>query len=595
MPGLSWFFKVPEGADSPLWCEARTPFALMQQCRSYQLGKLAKSPLPAVRNNLADLVSVLTAHQFGGFRHDHCTVLLDHAGGDAVIRALYDNAHRATDTLLVYFAGHGLPGPRSKELYLTLANTDPDDALWWRGALGYDEIRRVLLDHCRADNRVVILDCCFSGRAIPETAGADTAGAFDIRGTYTLAAVGENQFAYAPPGDAHTAFTGELLKVLRDGVPHAPELLSLNTVYLELVEALASRDLHRPRQNNNDTVAGLALTRNPAYGHNEGRKRPRPRRTQRGASTGLSLTATPVASIRTKVVYSLAFSPDGGSLAVATGASEVQVFDTTSWRPRLVVLQHWRGAASVFTVAFSPSGYEFATGGSAVDGGMVRLWYTNDGGRGRKIAHDAAVWAVAFSPDGEWLATGDSDGTVQIWKPDGGKPVMRFAHLDRVHGLAFGSDRRKLATGSADRTARIWDTYTGEQKIMFDNKYGNTMAFSSDGRLLATASTPAHIWDAHTGTELFTLSPESGSSERICHDVAFHPDGRFLAAVYPDHTARIWDTHTGTELLKLTHDHEVRAVAFSPDGHLLATGDGQRQGTIRRGPGTVHVWQLKVT
>jgi hypothetical protein len=32
MPGLSWFFKVPEGADSPLWCEARTPFALMQQC-----------------------------------------------------------------------------------------------------------------------------------------------------------------------------------------------------------------------------------------------------------------------------------------------------------------------------------------------------------------------------------------------------------------------------------------------------------------------------------------------------------------------------------------------------------------------------------
>lgn len=55
---------------------------------------------------------------------------------------------------------------------------------------------------------------------------------------------------------------------------------------------------------------------------------------------------------------------------------------------------------------------------------------------------------------------------------------------------------------------------------------------------------------------------------------------------------RIWDTRAGTELVELTHDHEVHAVAFSPDGRLLASGDGQRQATGRDGPGTVHVWQL---
>jgi uncharacterized caspase-like protein len=197
-------------------------YAVLIGTSSYQSGKLAERPLPAVRNNLTDLAAVLTDPEFGGFRRDHCTVLLDRADGDTVIRALFDNANRATDTLLVYFAGHGLPGTRSKELYLTLANTNPDDALWWRGALAYDEIRRVLLDNCRAANRVVILDCCFSGRAIPETAGADTAGSFDIHGTYILAAVGDNQLAYAPPGDTHTAFTGELLTVLRNGVPRAP-------------------------------------------------------------------------------------------------------------------------------------------------------------------------------------------------------------------------------------------------------------------------------------------------------------------------------------------------------------------------------------
>lgn len=570
-------------------------YAVLIGTSSYQSGKLAERPLPAVRNNLTDLAAVLTDRESGGFRHDHCTVLLDQADGDTVLRALVHNAERATDTLLVYFAGHGLDGPRSKELYLTLANTNQDDALWWRGALAYDEIRRVLLDRCRAANRVVILDCCFSGRAIPETAGAETTGAFGIHGTYTLTAVGDNQLAYAPPGDTHTAFTGELLTVLRDGVPQGPKLLTLNTVYLELDAALASRDLHRPRQNNNDTVAGLALTRNPAYGHNEDGPRPRAHRSPRAARPGVSLAATPVTTIPTKKVDSLAFSCDGGSLAVATGTNTVRVFDTASWRQRLAVRQHWLGQASVFTVAFSPLGYEFATGGSVVDGGMVRLWYADDGSRGRKVAHGAAVWAVAFSPDGGWLATGDSDGNVQIWNAGSGKLLMKVAHRDRVYGVGFSPDKRRFATGSSDGTVRIWDAYTGEQRAILFNEYSRTVAFSPDGRLLATASTPAQIWDAHTGTERLTLSPESGSSGRLCHDVAFSPDSRFLAAAYMDHTARIWDTHSGTELLKLTHDHEVRAVAFSPDGRWLAIGAGKWRDTMRHGPGTVHVWQLKET
>lgn len=568
-------------------------YAVLIGTSAYQLGKLAQSPLPAVRNNLVDLVSVLTDHEFGGFRHDHCTVLLDHAEGDPVIRALYDNAHRATDTLLVYFAGHGLPGPRSKELYLTLANTDPDDALWWRGALAYDEIRRVLLDHCPAKNRVVILDCCFSGRAIPETAGAHTAGVFDIRGTYTLTAVGNNQLAYAPLGDAHTAFTGELLKVLRDGLPQGPELLSLNTVYMELAAALTSRDLHRPRQNNNDTVTGLALTRNPAHGRHHDRKGSRPHSSPRAARTSPTLAATSVTTINTKEVLSLAFNCDGHSLAVGAWANTVQVFDTTSWHQRLAVRQHWRGMASVYTVAFSPRLDELATGGWVDDGGLVRLW-DRTGSPIHKIDHEAPVWAVTFDPDGAWLATGDSNGNVQVWNMFRSKPLISVGHRDRVHGIAFSPDKRTLATGSADRTARIWDVHTGEAKAVLAHDYGvQAVAFSPDGRLLATASRPVQLWDAQTAAEHLKLGVGTGS-QPFCHDVAFSPDSRFLATAYTDHIARLWDAHTGTELLKLTHDRTVLAVAFSPDGRLLATGDGDSRG-LRRGPGTVHVWRLKET
>lgn len=508
-------------------------YAVLIGTSSYQSGTLAERPLPAVRNNLTDLAAVLTDPEFGGFRPDHCTVLLDYADGDTVLRALYDNADRATDTLLVYFAGHGLDGPRSKELYLTLANTNPDDALWWRGALAYDEIRRVLLGHCRAANRVMILDCCFSGRAIPETAGADTTGAFGIHGTYTLTAVGDNQLAYAPPGDTHTAFTGELLTVLRDGVPQGPKLLTLNTVYLELDAALTSRDLHRPRQNNNDTVAGLALTRNPAYGRTEDRSRPRTQRPPRAARTSLSLTAAPVTTIPTKKVDSLAFSCDGGSLAVATGTNTVRVFDTASWRQRLALRQHWLGEAWLHTVTFSPKSDMLATGGFAAGGGMVQLWYSRTGNRGHKIAHGDGVRAVALTPDGRWLATGDTDGNVQIWNVTGGKPLIRVSHLEQVGGVAFSPDWRRFATGSSDRTARIWDAYTGEQKALLAHDYDvRAVAFSPEGRLLATASTPAQIWDTHTGMKRLTLSPGPEALGRLCYDVVFSPDGRFLAAAY---------------------------------------------------------------
>lgn len=225
---------------------------------------------------------------------------------------------------------------------------------------------------------------------------------------------------------------------------------------------------------------------------------------------------------------------------------------------------------------------------------MVQLWDARTGRRWHKITHDAAVSTVAFNPDGGWLAAGDTDGNVQIWNTHSGKQLVSVTHRDRINGVAFSPDKHSFATGSSDRTARIWDAYTGEQKIILRHDYPVcTVTFSPDGRLLATAGTPARIWDSQTGTELLNLSPEPGSS-RFCADIAFSSDSRFLAAAYMDHTARIWDTHTGMELLTLTHDKKVHAVAFSPNGRLLATGDGAWQAS-GRGPGTVRVWQLNET
>lgn len=239
-------------------------YAVLIGTSTYRDGKLAG--LPAVRHNLDDLAQVLTDPGLSGLPADHCVVVPDPADVRTVYRELQRHAARATDTLIVYFAGHGLTGPRN-ELFLSVTDTSTDELPV--SALAYDLLRDVVADS-PATNRVVILDCCFSGRAAGDLAGEDALhGQVGIEGTYVLAATSANAVALAPPGARHTAFTGELLHLLRSGVPDGPELLTFGTIYRHLLHTTRTRGLPVPRQRGTGTSDLLALTRNPAYVANE--------------------------------------------------------------------------------------------------------------------------------------------------------------------------------------------------------------------------------------------------------------------------------------------------------------------------------------
>jgi hypothetical protein len=145
-------------------------------------------------------------------------------------------------------------------------------------------------------------------------------------------------------------------------------------------------------------------------------------------------------------------------------------------------------------------------------------------------------------------------------------------HTGWVRGVAFSPDGRLLATASTGRTARLWDPATGECVRTLTGHaeavYG--VAFSPDGRLLATASmdSTAKLWDPATGECVGTLT---GHAEAI-YGVAFSPDGQLLATASDDSTAKLWDPATGECVRTLTgHAAGLRGVAFSPDGRLLAT------------------------
>ena len=220
--------------------------------------------LPSVTNNVNALAEALTDPAHGGFKPEHCVRLQDPADPRDVSQALRNAAAQAEDTLLVYFAGHGMTGPRRHDLFLCTSDSDPAELAL--SALPYEHLRDVVLDS-PASNRIVILDCCYSGRAAQDLMG-EAPGVLDqleIAGTWILAATPANAPALAPRGARYTVFTGHLLSLLTGGLHGGGELIALPDIYRQVRREMTASGMRPPHQRGTDTVDLLALTRNPAY------------------------------------------------------------------------------------------------------------------------------------------------------------------------------------------------------------------------------------------------------------------------------------------------------------------------------------------
>lgn len=224
-------------------------------------------PLPAVGRNLTALRDLFTDTDLWGLPADRCTVLHNPGTAREVLDAIRAAATAATDTLLVYFAGHGLIDDRS-ELYLALTDTDPQRAY---SGIRYDDVRHEVVGTATCGRKVVILDCCFSGRAMigGMSGPADAVDHAAIEGTYLMAASAPTRKALAPVGERYTAFTGALVELLTDGLPDGPDLLDLDTLFLHLRNRLRTRDRPIPQQRAGNDGRLIAIGRNrrgQAYG-----------------------------------------------------------------------------------------------------------------------------------------------------------------------------------------------------------------------------------------------------------------------------------------------------------------------------------------
>jgi WD40 repeat protein/serine/threonine protein kinase len=316
-------------------------------------------------------------------------------------------------------------------------------------------------------------------------------------------------------------------------------------------------------------------------------------------------------------VTAVAFSPDGKTLASAALDASVQLWDVATGS-RLAWLD---GGRSVHTVAFRRNNLLAAAGAAqtilfwdiAADRKSAKLKHTLKG-------HQADIHALAFSQEGNTLVSGDSRSILLRWQltndkePEkkelarlpgqilclafcpgrevlavGGQEHLELLgatgatiarledHSGPVTALAFSPDGKTLATASMDSEVRLWDVApkgaaVQKSKAVLKGHFHSAfaVAFSPNGQVLASGGEDGVVrrWDVKQQRQ----HPAGPGHTAPVSAVVFSRDG-LLASGGDDHSVRLWDA-SGHDTLLAGHEGFVRALAFAPQGKLLASGDG---------------------
>ena len=269
-------------------------------------------------------------------------------------------------------------------------------------------------------------------------------------------------------------------------------------------------------------------------------------------------------------VNSVAFSPDGSTLASGSEDNAIRFWDVNTGTHLHII----RGSITVPSLAYSPDGNRIISGSHS----SVRLWNANKG-VGAYIKNVGnqfdLVTSVAYSPDGNIIASGSEDNTIRFWDArTGSYPHVLRGHTDNVTSVAFSPDSNRIISGSLDQTVRLWNIKTRKLiRTLEGHTDGvNSISFSPDGSIIVSGSldNTIRLWNADTGEHIRTIEGHTASVISVTFSL---PDGNTIASSSVDNTIRFWNTNDGEHIRTIEgHSGVVNSIDYSPDGNTIASG-----------------------
>ncbi len=271
------------------------------------------------------------------------------------------------------------------------------------------------------------------------------------------------------------------------------------------------------------------------------------------------------------------------NLITDTASAKGSLLTSVQHQPYLSKFLHGHNT-DVNSVAFSPNGQTLATGD---EGGNIILWDIQNGQPQYILSHspDNEVRSVAFSPNGQVLASVASvagpEVTIILWDlssatPKESEPIGTFGWGN----LVFSPDGQTVAF-SGDDGIQLFDVATQQQLQTYPVDGGtSSVAFSPNGQTLAAGTGVTVDGQDFGSVYLFDINstqPLAGplvGHEGYVESLAFSPDNQILASAGRDNKIILWDADDGQPIgLPLSgHDGWILSLAFSPDGQMLASG-----------------------
>ncbi|MGZ3335354.1 MAG: WD40 repeat domain-containing serine/threonine protein kinase [Isosphaeraceae bacterium] len=295
-------------------------------------------------------------------------------------------------------------------------------------------------------------------------------------------------------------------------------------------------------------------------------------------------------------INSVCLSPDGRLLAAAARKLPVIIWNLSSGTKERSYLANNR---SVGQVVFTPDNKSLMLG---CEYPQIRVWrFLDTPDLQRPLAgHQKEAWVLAFSPDGALLASGSDDHTIKLWDVDSERELLTLTgHSQTVTALAFFHEGDRLASVSLDGKVILWDlTRTGPDRRQvvasssvlhaYDDRL-RAVSASSDGQHLAVAGSKGliHIWDVAEREIQSDLVDHTGP----VYALAYSPNPWVLASASGDGTVRRWDPHSGTLDDTKTFPGDMKSVAFSADGLMMAAGGDPRNVTLW----SMNSWEVTMT